>query len=320
MDLNKRIDPELAPSLEMMPSEGMDFSDIPAVRTMSDKMFGEMASMMPHVEGVDTIDKSVPGPDGAPDIDVRIYTPEGQTGIMPGMLWIHGGGYIVGNLEADDYSMRQICKNVGCVIVSVNYRLAPENPFPAGIEDCYAALKWMFASTRDINVDKSFIAIGGGSAGGGMAAGLVLLVRDRAEVEVVFQLLIFPMIDNRNISFSSHAITDPRTWDREKNIIAWKAYLGKEADNDDVSPYAAASLAKDLSGLPPAYIAVGELDLFLDEDIEYAQRLLQAGVSTELHVYPGATHGFDGMITAAVSKRFIEERNNALKKAFKIIR
>ncbi len=318
MDLNAKIDPELMPALEMMPPEGMDFSDLPAVRAMSDKMFADMAAMMPPVEGVETRDRFVPGPEGCPNVGVRIYTPEGNTDPMPGMLWIHGGGYIVGDLEADDHTMKQISSSVGCVIVSVNYRLAPENPFPAPIEDCYAALRWMVDAGAGLNIDNARIAVGGGSAGGGLAAGLAIYARDKAEVDLAFQLLIYPMIDDRNVTPSSHAITDPRTWDREKNLFAWRAYLGKAADADNISPYASASRAKDLSGLPPAYIAVGELDLFLDEDIEYAQRLLQAGVPTELHVYPGAPHGFDALASASVSRRFIEERNNALKAAFKI--
>ncbi|MBN2041443.1 MAG: alpha/beta hydrolase [Spirochaetes bacterium] len=316
-DLKTKIDPELSPSLDMMPPDGIDFTDLQAMRAASEKMFGEMAAMMPPVPGVKIKDRMVPGPENSPEVGVRIYSPENSSGKMPALLWIHGGGYIAGSLTFDDYPMKQLCASIGCIIVSVNYRLAPENPFPAATEDCYASLKWMAASCEELQIDKSRIAIGGGSAGGGLAAGLAILVRDRGEINIIFQLLIYPMLDNRNVTHSSHTITDPRTWDRSKNLFAWEAYLGKDADPENVSPYAAASREKNLSGLPPAYIAVGELDLFLDENIEYAQKLLQAGVSTELHVYPGATHGFDGMATASVSMRFIQERNNALKKAFK---
>ena len=316
MDLTKRIDPELLPSIEMIPADGsLNFDDLPAAREMSSKMFSEMAAQMPPVEGVDSRDLAIPGPAGAPDITARLYAPKGLSGSKPGMLWIHGGGYILGDLDVDDYNLRQMCVNTGCVILSTNYRLAPEDPFPAPVEDCYASLKWMVENCESLGIDKSRIAIGGGSAGGGLAAGLVIMTRDRGEIEVAFQLLIYPMIDDRNITPSSHTITDQRTWDRDKNIFAWKAYLGESTEGDNVSPYAAAARAEDLSGLPPAYIAVGELDLFLDEDIEYAQRLLQAGVSTELHVYPGATHGFDSILTASVSKRFITERDKAIIRA-----
>lgn len=316
MDLMKRIDPELAPSLEMIPADGsLDLNDLASARIMSDKIFADMNAQMPHVDGVVTEDRSIPGPDGAPDITVRIYRPEKGSGLRPGMLWIHGGGYILGSLEADEHNLCRMCVNTGCIIVSTNYRLAPEHPFPAPVEDCYASLKWMAGNAGVLGIDKSRIAVGGGSAGGGLAAGLAILTRDRGEIELSYQLLVYPMIDDRNITPSSHGIIDPRTWDREKNIFAWNAYLGDSVKNGEVSPYAAASRAKDLKGLPPAYIAVGELDLFLDEDIEYAQRLLQAGVTTELHVYPGATHGFDSVLTAEVSRRYIKERDRSVIRA-----
>jgi acetyl esterase/lipase len=316
MDLSKRIDPELAPSLEMMPADMVfNFSNLPVMREMAEKMFAEMAAQMPNVEGVETKDLAVPGPDNAPEVQVRVYTPNDCSRPAAGLLWIHGGGYIMGDYTLDDYSVRRMSVDTGCVCVSVNYRLAPENPFPVPVEDCYAALKWMVNNSDELGIDKERIAIGGGSAGGGLAAGLTLLARDRKEIDLAFQLLIYPMIDDRSITPSSHAVDDPRIWDRGKNIFAWKAYLGDSVKGDNVSPYAAASRARDLTGLPPTYIAVGELDLFLDENIEYAQRLLNAGVSTELHVYPRATHGFDSMITASVAKRFIEERNQAIIKA-----
>ncbi|NLA74761.1 MAG: alpha/beta hydrolase [Deltaproteobacteria bacterium] len=318
MDIMKQIDPELAPSLEMIPADGsLNFDNMAEARKMSHEIFSRMASMMPVVKGVNSRDVFVPGPERAPDIMVRVYTPETLKGMAPGMLWIHGGGFILGDLTADDYMVRSMCLNTGCIIVSTNYRLAPENPFPAPVEDCYASLKWMVNNAKDLGIDKTRVAIGGGSAGGGLAAGLALMTRDRGEIALSFQLLVYPMLDDRNITPSSHAITDPRTWDREKNIFAWSAYLGESAKDGIASPYAAASRAKELSGMPAAYIAVGELDLFLDENIEYAQRLLQAGVAVELHVYPGATHGFDSVINASVAKRFIQERDNAIIRALR---
>jgi acetyl esterase/lipase len=148
-----------------------------------------------------------------------------------------------------------------------------------------------------------------------------LLARDRKEMQVAFQLLIYPMIDDRNVTPASYAITDPRVWHRESNRLGWKAYLGRDGGGDDVSPYAAAARATDLTNLPPAYIPVGALDLFIDENIEYAQRLIQAGVPTELHVYPGAIHGFDAFApSAAVSKQFKAERDYALKRALHLSR
>ncbi len=316
MDLLQLIDPELAPAIQMMPAEGVfNFDDLNAGRAMAEKMISEMVAQLPAIEGVYTEDRTVPGPENSPDVLVRIYVPEGRSDRLPAMLWIHGGGYIMGSVNFDDNQMKQVVNTIGCMVVSVDYRLAPENPFPAPVEDCYAALKWMAANADALGIEKSRIAIGGGSAGGGLAAGLALLTRDRAEVDIILQVLIYPMIDDRNVTPSSRAIIDPRTWNRDSNLFAWKAYLGKAAERGDVSPYAAASRAADLAGLPPAYIVVGELDLFVDEDIEYAQRLIQAGVPTELHVYPRATHAFDTIVTASVSKRFMAERDEAIRRA-----
>jgi acetyl esterase/lipase len=280
------------------------------------KMVTAMLASLPAVEGVSSQDRLAPGPQGSPDVRVRVYRPNDQPSKLPAMLWIHGGGYVMGDVEQDDRLMKQIAKRIGCVAASVDYRLAPEHSFPAPVEDCYAALKWLFANVDELGVDPSRIAIGGASGGGGLAAGLALLTRDRGEVKVAFQLLIYPMIDDRNVTPASHAITDPRVWNRESNRVAWKYYLGRDGGGADVSPYAAAARATDLTNLPPAYIPVGALDLFADENIEYAQRLIQAGVPTELHVYPGAFHGFDLFAPSAmVSKQFKADREDALKRA-----
>jgi acetyl esterase/lipase len=222
----------------------------------------------------------------------------------------------MGDIEQDDRLMMQLVKRIGCVAVSVDYRLAPEHPFPAPVEDCYAGLKWLFRHAGEFGVEPARIAIGGASGGGGLCAGLALMARDRGEVQVAFQLLIYPMIDDRNVTPASYAITDPRMWNRESNRLGWKAYLGRDGGGADVSAYAAASRASDLTNLPPAYIPVGALDLFVDENIEYAQRLIQAGVPTELHVYPGAFHGFDLFAPSAmVSKQFKADRDSALRRA-----
>jgi len=234
---------------------------------------------------------------------------------LPALLWIHGGGYVLGSVERDDLLAKHLARVGQCVVASVEYRLAPEHPFPAPVEDCYAALKWLSAQSAELGVHTSRIAIGGASAGGGLAAGLALLTRDRAEVEVAFQLLIYPMIDDRNIAPASETVPDTFVWTRENNRMGWRAYLGREPGGADVSPYAAAARATDLTGLPPAYIPVGDLDLFLDENITYAQRLLAASVPTELHVYPGAFHGFNGFVPSAeISRRFNADRDTALKR------
>ena len=267
------------------------------------------------IEGVTTADRKAPGPAGAPEVFVRIYQPTDRPATLPALLWIHGGGYVLGSVERDDLLAKHLARVGQCVVASVEYRLAPEHPFPAPVEDCYAALKWLSAHSAEFGVNKSRIAIGGASAGGGLAAGLALLARDRAEVEVAFQLLIYPMIDDRNIAPASATVPDAFVWSRENNRMGWRALLGREPGGADVSPYAAAARATDLRGLPPAYIPVGDLDLFLDENITYAQRLLAAGVPTELHVYPGAFHGFNGFVPGAeISRRFNGDRDNALKR------
>ena len=258
----------------------------------------------------------MPGAKGDPAVRVRVYRPADQPGKLPALYWIHGGGYVMGDIEQDDRLMKQMVKRIGCVAVSVDYRLAPEHPFPAPVEDCYGGLKWLFRHADELGVEPSRIAIGGASGGGGLAAGLALITRDRGEVQVAFQLLIYPMIDDRNVTPASYAITDPRMWNRQSNLLGWKAYLGRDGGGADVSPYAAAARATDLTNLPPAYIPVGALDLFVDENIQYAQRLIQAGVPTELHVYPGAFHGFDVFAPSAmVSKQFKADRDSVLKRA-----
>jgi acetyl esterase/lipase len=317
MNFIDQLDPELRAVVDKLPTDRpLDLSKIPAARVKMKKTVTALLASLPEIEGVTGEDKFVPGPQGDPDVRVRVYRPNDQPSKLPALYWIHGGGYVMGDIEQDDRLMKQLVKRIGCVAVSVDYRLAPEHPFPAPVEDCYAGLKWLFSHADELGVDSSRIAIGGASGGGGLAAGLALLVRDRAEVKVAFQLLIYPMIDDRNVTPASYAITDPRMWNRDANHLGWKAYLGRDGGGADVSPYAAASRATDLTNLPPAFIPVGALDLFVDENIEYAQRLIQAGVPTELHVYPGAFHGFDLFApSAAVSKQFKADRDNALKRA-----
>jgi len=317
MNFIEQLDPELRVAVEKMPTDRpLDLSKIPAARIKMKKMVTALLASLPAVDGVSSKDEFAPSANGDPAVRIRVYRPNEQPNKLPALYWIHGGGYVMGDIEQDDRLMKQLVKRVGCVAVSVDYRLAPEHPFPAPVEDCYAGLKWLFSHAGELGVEPSRIAIGGASGGGGLCAGLALMARDRAEVQVAFQLLIYPMIDDRNVTAASYAITDPRMWNRESNRLGWKAYLGRDGGGADVSPYAAASRATDLKNLPPAYIPVGALDLFVDENIEYAQRLIQAGVPTELHVYPGAFHGFDMFApSAAVSKQFKADRENALKRA-----
>jgi acetyl esterase/lipase len=317
MNFVEQLDPELKAVMERMPTDRtLDLTKISAARARMKKLVLEMLATFPQVEGVSQEDRFAPGTQGGPPVRVRIYRADDQSSKLPALYWIHGGGYVMGDIDMDDRLMKQMVKRIGCVAASVDYRLAPEYPFPTPVEDCYTGLKWLFAHADELGVEPARIAIGGPSGGGGLTAGLGLLARDRQEVQVAYQLLIYPMIDDRNATAAAHAITDPRVWNRESNRLGWKAYLGRDGGGADVSPYAAATRATDLSNLPPTYISVGTLDLFVDENIDYAQRLIQAGVPTELHVYPGAFHGFDMFAPSArVSKQFKADRDNALKRA-----
>lgn len=300
----------------IVPAE-FDASDLPGVvRLLRSRSAARQAAVAraPRPAGLATEDLEVPGPEGAPAVPVRVY--RGTRTPLSGaaaLLWIHGGGMVMGDLaQADGYCI-DVADALGVVVVSVDYRVAPEHPFPAPLEDCYAALRWLAASAGTLGVDAERIAIGGSSAGAGLAAGLALLARDRGEVAVCHQHLIYPMLDDRNITASSHAIVDPRVWNRTSNLAGWDAYLAGRAGSDEVSPYAAPARATTLEGLPPAYICVGTLDLFMDEDIEYARRLVAAGVRTEFHLYPGVFHAAPTYIPqAAISRQWADDQREAL--------
>ena len=318
MSMHRRLDPELAAPLaawHQAMQGGINLHDIPAARRLMEDLAAAQTATARPIEGISTADRQVPGPEGAPEVFVRLYQPTERPATLPALLWIHGGGYVLGSVARDDLVARHLAQVAQCVVASVEYRLAPECPFPAPVEDCYAALKWLSTQSAALGVNTARIAIGGASAGGGLAAGLALLARDRAEVAVAFQLLIYPMLDDRNIAPATETVPDTFVWTRENNLMGWRAYLGCEPGGAEVSPYAAAARATDLHGLPPAYMAVGDLDLFVDENITYAQRLLAAGVPTELHVYPGAFHGFNGFAPSAeISRRFNADRTHALQR------
>ncbi|MEV4834615.1 alpha/beta hydrolase [Nonomuraea sp. NPDC049486] len=308
------IDPEsrgpLDALLGMLPGGFNTIPDIVQRRAVVSGLLGAME--VPDNPNVVKEDRTIPGPDGEPDIAVRIYRPADAAGQLPGVYYIHGGGMILGDIAGEDATATMICDRVGAVVVSVEYRLAPEHPHPAPVEDCYAGLAWTVKNAADLGLDPARLALYGGSAGGGLAIGTALLARDRGGPAISFMMPIYPMIDDRNETPSSQEITDVGLWDRAGNIEAWAWYLGgKDADQ-----YAAPARAEDLTGLPPAYIDVGTVDLFRDEDIAFAQRLMQAGVPTELHVNPGSYHASENFAPdAALSRRIWDQRIDALRRA-----
>jgi acetyl esterase/lipase len=308
------IDPEsrqpLDQLLAVMPGGFNSIPDIVARRDASAQLLAAME--VPPNPNVTHEDRAVPGPEGAPDISVRIYRPVNASGTLPGVYFIHGGGMILGNVEGESAVAEQVCEQVGAVVVSVEYRLAPEDPHPAQAEDCYAGLAWMARNAAELGFDPGRLAVYGGSAGGGLTIAVVLLARDRGFPAIRFQMPIYPMIDHTNETASSREITDIGVWDRAANIEAWDWYLGGGKPDQ----YAAPVLAEDLSGLPPAFIDVGTMDLFRDEDITFAMRLMQAGVPTELHINPGAYHASEVLAPQAeLSRRIWERRFDALRRA-----
>jgi acetyl esterase/lipase len=316
MDGRADLDPEVAEAFAASPMAGMDFgtlqfSDLPALRE------GMAATHSPPLPPTTTTSeiRSVPGRDGAPDVPVRVYRSAGGSSPVPAVLWIHGGGYMFGSGLTEDARLNSWAERFGCAVVSVEYRLAPEHPYPAPLDDCYAALRWMVLESG-LGVDPERVAIVGQSAGAGLAAGLALLARDRGEVAISYQLLIYPMIDDRNTTPSTHL--DAVVWSRGANALGWRAYLGTAYGEGEVPIYAAPARATDLSGLPRTFIGVGTLDVFRDEDISYALALLAAEVETELHVYPGCPHGFESIApTAAVSRRCVRDIDDALGRALR---
>lgn len=308
-----RLDAEHRAALEAVPDGLYDLNDIGAARSLFAQVAAQIAAASADHPGVSAVDQVVPGGARAPEVMVRLYRPEGLHDPAPALFYMHGGGLVRGSVSESDLWCRATARAAGCAVASVEYRLAPEHPHPAPIEDCYAGLSWLAGRAGQLGLDLNRIAVGGGSAGGGLAAALALLARDRGEVQLAFQWLLYPMLDDRSDTASSHRVTHPKVWNRAANIAAWKALLGETYGTDSVSPHAAAARADDLAGLPPAYIAVGEFDLFVDEDVDYAVRLIGAGVPTELHVYPGAFHGSDVRVPgSALSRRITADSQDAL--------
>jgi acetyl esterase/lipase len=285
------LDPEIADAISAIPLTDLNHDVL--------HLYRQELPPPPLSDAVTRTDESVPGD---PEVPVRVHRAVGSEGLLPCVYSIHGGGYVIGSYSMDDSRFDHWCPELGVVGVSVEYRLAPETPYPGPLEDCYRGLEWVYTNAAELGVDRARIGVAGLSAGGGLAAALALLARDRGEVPLAFQLLDCPMLDDRQQTPSSRLDGLP-VWSRESNTFGWRCYLGDLYGVEDVPYTAAPARCRDLTGLPPSFVSVGTVDGFRDEDIDYALRLNRAGVPCELHVYPGASHGYQLAVDSAIARQ-----------------
>lgn len=317
IDSRHLVDPGLLALADQMPSFDISNELLPLIRQGFGARVGleEDPALLAEVESTVL---SISGRAGDPDVSVVLHRPRNLAKGSGAILHIHGGGYIAGDAASMAPGHRQMAHGLGCVILSVDYRLAPETRAPGAVEDCYAALAWLFAQAENLGVDTSCIGVMGESAGGGLAAALALLSRERGDYPLRFQHLIYPMLDDRTCTTPEpNPYAGQYIWSAQKNHFGWEALLGVEPGSPHVSPFASPARAEDLSALPPTYIAVGALDLFVDENLIFAHRLIRAGVPTELHVYPGAFHGFHFNPVADVTVKANADSMSALARALK---
>jgi acetyl esterase len=305
------FDPEIAAVVPLLPT--LDGADPAATRAFLSQMIAQLPA--PDTTGVQFEDRRVPGGLGDPEVAIRTYRPEER--IAPAAVYsVHGGGFIAGDLDTEHALNVRLARELGVVVVAVDYRLAPETPFPGPLEDVYAGLVWTAEHADELGIDPGRIAIHGTSAGGGLCAALALLARDRKGPHIAFQFLAVPELDDRLTTPSMTAFTDTPLWDRPKAIASWDHYLGVgRAGSDHVSVYAAPARATDLAGLPPAYVSVMHFDPLRDEGIAYGLALLAAGVTVELHLFPGTFHGSAVIQQATISQREQAEAIAVLRQA-----
>jgi len=317
--MSYNYDPELASLLEFLPDVSLGISEPVKARAGFLELVAQLNADIDQ-RGVTIHNRSIPGPACAPDVAIRIYSPEGLEQAVPAILHIHGGGFVIGDLDSELGSCVALCRHLGVVVVSVDYRLAPETPYPGPLEDCYAALEWVSSNSAQLNTDPTRIAVFGQSAGGGLAAATCLLARDRDGPDICFQYLGIPELDDRLQTPSMLRFVDTPMWNRPNAELSWDFYLGNEYQRGagDVPCHAAPARAEDLSGLPSAYISTMEFDPLRDEGVQYALKLMQAGVATELHSFPGTFHGSALFSTTQVSQRESAEMFAVLRRALHI--
>lgn len=295
------FDPEFQSAARFLPRGIARSWNLPLIR-----MLGALSGLGADPENVEITSTSA-GP-------IRVHRPTSPApGSLPAVLWLHGGGFLFGSPKQDDALCRQIADELGALVVAPVYRLSPMHAFPAALEDAYAALAWI---SKQDDVDANRIAVAGASAGGGLAAQLALHARDQGELRLAAQALVYPMLDDRTVLRTDLEESHFRLWDNRANRVGWSAYLGHEAGAADASPIAVPARNEDLQGLPPAWIGVGSLDLFCDEDMAYAERLRAAGVPCETIVIDGVFHGFDGIVQdSAATQRLRGSMFAALREA-----
>jgi len=312
-DTRHLVDPELAPALDAFPPFVFDEETLPLIRAGMSQLAQGAVDPAESYPDVARQERHVPGAPGDPEVRVLCYEKVGRSSPTAALLWIHGGGYVLGTADADDLTCRQLASETGAVVVSVDYRLAPETPAPGPLNDCYAALAWAYGAATELGLDPTRFLVGGASAGGGLAACLSLLARDRGDIPISLQVLIYPMLDDRTAStVQPHPYAGEFIWKPSDNRFGWAALLGGQPGGDDVSPYVAAARVPTTAGLPATFISVGSLDLFAEEDIAYATRLIREGVLVELHVYPGAYHGFNMVPFARLTQAYVRDYLDAI--------
>ncbi|GAB3723946.1 alpha/beta hydrolase [Nocardiopsis nanhaiensis] len=302
-------DAELAPWAPRL--NPLDYSDLETARPRLREVM-ERQRMYQPVRPVETTEELVPGAAGDPPVRVRLYRPSEAEGPLPALVYPHWGGFVTGDLDTAHSSSTRIADLVGAVVVSVDYRLAPEHPYPAPLNDCYSVLEWVANKADDLGVDPQRLGVGGLSAGGGLAAALTLAARDRGGPPIRFQYLLFPELDDRVDTVSARSFSDTPMLDRPNLLVSWDCYLGDlERGSARVPAYAAPARASVLADLPPAFVGVCEFDPLRDEGLAYACRLIQAGVRTEVSHYPGTFHASIG-VDSDVSRRMLDEQVDQL--------
>lgn len=315
MTIHPSTDSELASMLRRAPASPIDWNNISARRATKQQQLAEALSLMPINPNILVENHWIHASRTGTDIGIRVYRPNKVIESRPGIYVIHGGGMVFGGLDSEELNCRHWVEAMGCVVVSVEYRLAPETQYPGPLEDCYRGLQWMTENACLVGIDSSRIGLYGASAGGGLAAAVALMARDRGGPSVIFMLLNAPMLDNRLITPSTQQFADAPIWNRNDNLRAWQAYLGSLKKFGVLNSYAVPAQAVRLDHLPSTFISVGSVEIFRDEAVDFAKRLMEAGVSVEWQVWPGVFHGAEQFVDAAIVKRMIAQRTAVMKQA-----